>query len=62
MPPVTAARRRSLSGYRERYGEQGDIDMDRSAGEAANVKGHDVLESSVLSALLPPIPEWPDVN
>jgi hypothetical protein len=59
---VTAVRRRSLSGYRERYGEQGEIDVDRRAGETANGKGHDVLESSVLSALLPPIPEWPDLN
>lgn len=36
--------------------------MDRRAGEAADSKGHDVLESPVLSALLPPIPEWPDLN
>jgi hypothetical protein len=36
--------------------------MDERFEPAVQAVRHGVLESPALSALLPPVPEWPDLN
>jgi hypothetical protein len=36
--------------------------MEQRSSDRGTGGRHDVLESTLLSALLPPCPEWPDLN
>jgi len=36
--------------------------MDQGSAEGINTELAGVMHSSALSALLPPCPEWPDLN
>jgi hypothetical protein len=40
----------------------GENDVDGRAGDTTAGQAHDLLDSGALSDLLPPCPEWPDLN